>query len=230
MTRILIVSSLVFATAALAWHPEYAWFDPPALTPTASVKPGGGGLLGTGAPYEGGVQCKFCHMNPVPGPQGHIDGGVVFTPGLTAGKYALGMQYDVTVAMSGEHFTLTAGGMPTENSFAGMFQSADGGVSGSLQSDTAGFNSSPCTATLPGTLPTAGTTLTYGDCHGIMGRGANKLGLTSWSFKWTAPSANEGPVTFYFGIVDANGTDRTVKADGGGDDDVYMGKLVIANP
>lgn len=212
---------------SLGWHPESAWFDHQTRTTSPSGKPGGGGLIGTGGIRSGGVRCDHCHVRPVAGLNGHIDAGVAFAPALVNGQYALGQQYTVTMNMIGEHRKNPMNN--SEDGFAGNFELADGGVAGSLASDTAGFNANACQPTLGGlTAATPGTTVTYNDCAFVVHRA--RLNNTQWTFNWTAPSQQSGPVTFWFGLVDANGNDRTVQADGGLEDDVYMGRLVLQQP
>lgn len=212
---------------ALSWNPEYAWFDPATRTTTSAGKPGGGGLISTGGSRAGGTRCDHCHVRPVAGPNGHIDAGVAFLPALTGGRYAAGQRYTVTVNMSGEHRRSPMN--VSEDGFAGNFELVDGGVAGSLISDTAGFAASNCQATLGSlTAATPGTTVTYSDCGFIVHRA--RQNNTQWTFDWVAPAANEGDVTFWFGVVDANGNDRTAQADAGLEDDVYMGKLVLTGP
>ena len=211
----------------LGWHPETAWFDPATRTPTPSGKPGGGGLVGTGGFRSGGVRCDHCHVRPVVGPMGRIDAGVAFVPALTNGQYAPGQQYAVTVTMSGEHRRNPMGN--SENGFAGNFEQADGGTAGALTSDTPGFGAANCQATLGSVVAaTPGTTITYSDCAYVVHR--NRTNTNMWTFTWTAPAQNVGDVNFWFGIVDANGNDRTVQPDGGLEDDVYMGRVVLRQP
>jgi hypothetical protein len=210
----------------LGWLPEYAWFDHPTATASPSGKPGGGGLIGTGSMRSGGVRCDHCHVNPVAGPQGHIDAGVQFSPTLVNGQYALGTRYTVTVRMSGEHRRSAAG--HSQDGFAGNFELADGGVAGSITSSTPGYAASSCPQTLGTLTGVAGTTITFKDCAYVINRAVQDN--TTWVFDWTAPSSNQGDVNFFFGIVDANGNDRTAQADGGKEDDVYMGKLLLRHP
>ena len=44
------------------------------------------------------------------------------------------------------------------------------------------------------------------------------------------PAANQGDITFWYGLVDANGNDRTANPDGGLEDDVCMGKVLLQHP
>ena len=210
----------------LGWLPEYAWFDHQSHTATPRGKPGGGGLIGTGGFRSGGVRCDHCHVRPVAGPSWHIDAGVTFTPALNAGKYAPGTPYTVRVQMSGEHRRNAMGN--SEDGFAGNFELPDGGVAGALTSDTPGYSSAPCTQTLGNLTGLAGTTITYRDCAYVINRAVQNN--TAWTFTWTAPATNEGDVTFWYGVVDANGNDRTVRPDGGLEDDVFMGKVVVQHP
>lgn len=211
---------------SLGWIPEYAWFDHQTNTPSPSGKPGGGGLVGTGGIHSGGVRCDHCHVRPVPGPSGHIDAGITFAPPLVNGQYALSTPYTVTVRMLGEHRRNPMN--ISEDGFAGNFELPDGGVAGALASDTTGFTSNPCVQTLPSPLPVGGTTLTYRDCAYVIFRPIQNN--TQWTFTWTSPSSNQGDVTFWYGLVDANGNDRTALPDGGPEDDVCMGKVVLQHP
>lgn len=217
-----LFASLLAASAAIAWHPDYAWHDVAAPTSSPSIKPGGAGLYGTGAKFEGGIRCEHCHLPATVSPP--LDVTIAFNPSLSAGRYALSTRYTITVAMVNEQFLFPDGGTKSNN-FAGVFEDANGALAGTLESDSGQLQTS-CPSTLP-TLPAAGTTMLYGDCHGILSRSQAK-DLKSWTFYWTSPSSSVGPITLWYGAVDGNGNDRTIAKDGGGPDDaVKMGSLTL---
>lgn len=221
-------TTTILLLLSLGWHPEYAWFDHQTRTAAPTGKPGGGGLIGTGSQRSGGVRCDHCHVRPVAGPGGlHIDAGVTFMPTLTNGQYALGQRYTVTVTMTGAHRANMMGN--SEDGFAGNFELADGGVAGTIISSTPGYSAASCQPNLNGFVNTAtGTTITYNDCAYVLHRA--RQNNAQWVFDWDAPMSNQGDVNFFFGIVDANGNDRTVQPDGGLEDDVYMGKILLQHP
>src|SRR5262249_6815702 len=110
-----------------------------------------------------------------------------------------------------------------KNGMVATFEDINGNTKGSLLGDMQ--NSCPAGApTLPdGAL--VGTTYTYGaPCRNIasLGKIVNGVGLTSWSFKWTAPAAGAGTVYFYYGVVDGDASQTSLG------DDVKMGKQQIS--
>jgi hypothetical protein len=54
-----------------------------------------------------------------------------------------------------------------------------------------------------------------------------KLGLSQWSFTWTAPPSGNGNVTFFYGVVDGAGNEHSRKPDAGINDDVKYGTYVL---
>lgn len=225
-TRGAVAVAVLAAGVTAAWTPEYAWNDPAANTPSASAKPGGGGIYGTGSAHDGRVKCTDCHQrnSANPNPNTPLGLGLVFSPALGAGnKYAPGTRYTITATMMNEHFFEPDGGS-LQNGFAATFEDAQGNLAGVLESDSGQIQTN-CPATLP-TLPPAGTTLLYGDCHGILPRAAARS-FSAWTFFWTAPAASTGNVTLYWGMTDGNGNDRSISQDGGPDDDTKTGTMVL---
>lgn len=236
-TRLAVLCAVVAATTALAWNHEYAWHD--AAAPTVAGKPGGGSLFGTGGQSEGGVQCAHCHTPKGTNPANPLKVLVTFNPALTgasawtgsvdgftqqAGRYAPGTNYTVNVSLLNEHFTWPDGG-PQDNNFAAVFEDASGNRVGTLTTDT-NITTSNCPTARPVPGPTTGTTHMYRNCDLVFSR-FPATGLSGWSFTWRSP-ADAGVVTMFLGAVDGNGNDRTRGRDGGPDDDVVMGKVVLA--
>jgi hypothetical protein len=227
--RTLFILAAVLASAASGWNYEYSWYDPAANTSSLMHKPGAGGNMGTGGLRDARVRCDHCH-NPLP-TGARIGATVTFNPPLTAlpdgGRRYASQPYDVTVTMTGEHVFNPDGG-PSANGFAGRFELGNGAPAGTVDSDTAGLTHSPClgrqAVTSLGSLP--GTTVVYQDCEAVLHR--EKLGISAWSFKWNAPPTSAGPVTFFYGVVDGAGNDRSRNSDGGFNDDVKYGSVRLS--
>lgn len=224
--RLLLAVVVLGAGATVAWTPEYAWHDVAANTPNASAKPGGGGIYGTGALKDGRVKCGDCHRvnAPNPNPATPLTAQFTFLPPLGASnKYTAGTRYRITVAMQNEHFFMPDGGAG-QNGFAASFEDAQGNIVGVLESDSGQIQTS-CSPTLP-TLPALGTTVLYGDCHGILPRAAVES-FSTWVFFWTAPAASTGNINLFWGMTDGNQNDRSISMDGGPDDDTKSGTIAL---
>lgn len=224
--RSVVVGVVLAAGATVAWTPEYAWNDPAANTTAPSAKPGAGGIYGTGSSRDGRVKCGDCHQRNAPNPNAAtpLGASIVFTPALGANnKYAPGTRYTIKVTMLNEHFFLPDAGAG-QNAFVGSFEDGQGNLAGVLESDSGQIQTS-CPPNLP-TLPAAGTTLLYGDCHGILPRAAVQS-FSAWTFFWTAPAATTGNITLYWGMTDGNHNDRSISLDGGPDDDTKSGTMVL---
>ncbi|MFT3711050.1 MAG: hypothetical protein QM817_25770 [Archangium sp.] len=237
--RLIVLGALLVGGAALAWNHEYSWYDP--ALPVTLVKPGGDGVFGTGSLYEGGVQCAHCHTPQARNAANPLRALVTFTPPLTnaapwdggvdgfsfnAGQYALNTTYTVNVRMLNEHHLQPDGG-PDNNNFAAVFEDATGTRVGTLTTDT-GISMSNCPANSPPqSPPTMGTTHMYRRCDVIFSR-YPMVSLTAWQFTWRSPASDAGVITLALGMVDGNGNDRTRAIDGGADDDVVMGKVLLS--
>lgn len=235
--RSFALAATLAATAALAWNHEYAWHDPAA--PTAAGKPGGGSVFGTGGLAEGGIQCSHCHTPKAPNAANPLRVLVTFSPALIgapawtggvdgfthqAGRYTPNTSYTVNVTLLNEHLLWPDGG-PHDNNFAAIFEDATGARVGTLTTDT-NLGPANCPQTRPVPGPTTGSTHMYQRCDVIFSRYPG-TGLSGWSFTWRAP-LDAGVVTMAIGAVDGNGNDRTRGQDGGADDDVVMGKVVLS--
>jgi hypothetical protein len=238
--RAFLFAAALLATTALAWNHEYAWYDPAA--PTAAGKPGAGGVFGTGAQAEGGIQCAHCHTPLAVNPSNPLRVLVTFTPPMTnapqwdggvngfvhnGGTYAPNTNYTVNVRMLNEHLLKPDGGA-FDNNFAGLFEDSNGVRVGAMTTDT-GIDGGNCPQ--PNTAPTAGTTHMYRRCDAMFSRyisGPTVNSLSSWTFSWRSPASAAGVVTFAFGVVDGSGDDRTRGLDGGPNDDVVMGKINLS--
>ncbi len=158
-------------------------------------------------------------LTAAPAWTGSVDG---FTQ--QAGRYSPSTNYTVNVALLNEQFTWPDGG-PRDNNFAAVFEDASGNRVGTLTTDT-NISTSNCPTARPVPGPTTGTTYMYRNCDVIFSR-FPATGLSGWSFTWRSP-ADAGVVTMFLGAVDGNANDRTRGRDGGPDDDVVMGKVVLA--
>lgn len=239
--RLVLLAAVLVGTTALAWNYEYAWYDPAA--PTAAGKPGAGGVFGTGAQAEGGIQCAHCHTPQNVNPGNPLRVLVTFNPPMAnapqwdggtngfvvnGGNYALNTMYAVNVRLLNEHLLKPDGGA-YDNNFAGLFEDSNGVRVGALITDT-NIDAGNCPQTrMP--APTMGTTHMYNRCDVMFSRyvsGPTVNSLTSWNFTWRSPLTDAGVVTFALGVVDGLGNDRTRGQDGGPNDDVVMGKINLS--
>lgn len=237
MNRIIaILVGLVALTAASTVHafPHlYMWSDPANGQPggNPSLAPGAGLLYGTGGAKERGITCALCHIKA----PGTI--GATVTPSVpwqvigNGNGYKPGMQYTITVTMTGE--TKNPGTVDNLNGFALTIENAAGNGVGTFATDqnpavtTANCTNTRVLGAAETNLVTAGVT-TYmispsnagGGCYTVVS--VPKLGATSWTFKWTAPAIGSGPVTIYYGVVDGDhgGTDSK-------GDDVKQGTIKL---
>lgn len=207
---------VALVTPANAWD-GFKMFDAPTTGPTS----GGGGVWGTGGKRDFGVTCSSCHVKG----QGKIYATVEFFPLLMQvgpqSLYKPGQRYQVTVTLKnqwlGRGFVTCGQYLMSMNGFAASFETAAGVRAGRLEADS-GQDSNACPATIPD-LQT-GTTVTFGQCTVIAS--TNTEDQTTWTFKWTAPTAGAGTVTMFYGVVDGN---CDMKSTG---DDVKMGSVVMA--
>jgi hypothetical protein len=143
---------------------------------------GGGGLFYTGAPRERGWTCEACHVDP-PVP---VQVVVRIEPGelLVDRIYVPGQTYDVTVTLENEQL----GRMAARSNFNGMALTVMD-ESGAVAGDFSGFAAEDFYVRGRSIIASSGTT----------------VGVTEWSFRWTAPEAGRGDITLYLGVVDGNG-------------------------
>ena len=159
----------------------------------------------TGAPDEKHCSSTGCHSTFAPN-TGIAELSVSVGNGIT--KYEPGKTYPVAVSISNPglvRFGFQAVAVNAENKNAGSIQITD----------------EARTQVIPGygnQTDRKYATYTY------EGTNAFSAGLGKWSFEWTAPVADEGDITFYFGSVAANndGTD-----DG---DYTYSKKITLRAP
>lgn len=209
----LALAAWLLPQTALAWDGPDLWY-----ADAAGKQPGGGGLLGTGSAGDRGITCAHCHMKAA----GTIDLKLDFEPPLpTVGgqpTYAPGQTYQVAATLIGEHLGKSGCGqyLTHTNNFAAAFEDASGKPSGALTSDS-GQSSKSCPTSMP--KPINGTTVLYGDCHGIISSGQENV--AAWSFSWTAPPGGTGAVSVYYGVVDGNCDMMSM------DDDVKVGKMKL---
>lgn len=187
-----------------------------ARDPSADTAGGGGGLYFTGSPRQHGLDCAACHVEPG-GEVGLrlsalLDG--VEAPLFRSG-YEPGRTYEIEVAFDGELLTpvVPCGVEETEvcdlNLFALEILDERGQASGTF-----------C-PTKPGSIPAAGCgscpnprargTLVEAECSVIVADGFDSLaghwrnGVKAYSFFWTAPHEDVGPVMLYASAVDGHG-------------------------
>jgi hypothetical protein len=207
------LAAFLLPQTARAWDGPDLWYGDP-----AGQMPGGGGLLGTGSARDRGITCAHCHTKAA----GLIDLDLAFTPPLpTVGgqpTYAPGQTYQVAVKLVGEHLGQSGCGqyLTHTNNFAAAFEDMSGQPTGVLASDS-GQSAASCPASVP--KPINGSTVLYGDCHGITSSGQQNVG--AWSFSWTAPPGGTGPVLVFYGAVDGNCDMMSMN------DDVKVGKLKL---
>jgi hypothetical protein len=196
MRALVLVSVLFVVTActrgAFAWDGAQYWFH------AADADPGAGGILGMGGARDYTITCANCHVKGA----GQIGLTLTLDGAPPPAMYRPGHTYQVTAAITGEHLfcmdpSMNATGNHNEIGFTAEDDS--GNVAGGFGADYG--SSASCPQAPPDNQTFTGTTLTYGDCHGVNTTGGN---VTSWSFSWTAPAAGSGRVTLYYVGVDGN--------------------------
>ena len=208
----LAIGGLAVARGLQAFPRSADWRD----DPSQGAHAGAGDIWSTGSVRDRGIACLHCHVDDAR-QQGMIAVEISYDPPLSAGNYAPGTAYTVTVALLGEHLGLSDQASDT-NGFAATYEDVNGNELGALQADL----SDGCPAETPvhGDAFAPGTTYTYGDCHAIASLG--KPGLTSWTYRWTAPAAGSGTVYAYHGVVDGDADRRSLG------DDVKMDRAELA--
>ena len=190
----------------------------------------GGDIIGTGSNADWGVTCAHCHINDKQ-QQGTIDFTVVASPAFPKKNgvdvYVPGTTYQMTTNLVGEHLGLSLP-MTNFNGFALTIEDQSGKTQGVFTSDeTPPLSSASCVA-VPTMLPDAiikGSTTIRGDCHAITSLA--KSNVTTWTFTWKAPAAGAGPLTVYYGAVDADySTNGSTRSSLGDDVKVGTKKLV----
>ncbi|MBK6686524.1 MAG: hypothetical protein IPG45_18790 [Deltaproteobacteria bacterium] len=187
-----------------------------ARDPSADTAGGGGGLYFTGSPRQHGLDCAACHVEPS-GEVGLrlsalLDGEEV---SLFKNGYQLGRTYEIEVAFDGDLLTPQApcGAENTEVCDLNLFALEildERGQGGGTFCPTAP-RSGPASGC--GACPTlrARGTLAEADCSVIVsdgfdpGAGQWRNGVTAYSFFWTAPTDDVGPVMLYVSAVDGHG-------------------------
>jgi len=163
---------------------------------------GGGGIFYAGVPREKGWTCAACHIDA----PGKIKLSMVSSL-VTDRRYSPGQAYPITVQLVGEHAGL---GSPQSNynTMAVAAVLGDGSVGGRFS----GY--------APEDFYDGTTTLVSA---------GKKVGVTSWTFTWNAPSAMLGPVTIYLCVVDGNGANAApgVTLTDPFGDDVACGSVTV---
>lgn len=187
----------------------------------------------TGSPSPGTVKnvgdyrmgCEVCHVPKKDDgtPQDAAMVGKIsatFTGFPADSKYVPGTVYNVTVSMVGELHT----GAMQRNGVNLTVRDAQGALLGVLASDGAGNDSTNAPALCPASnvFPAAATTYVCGPAGNKALISAPRDQLSSWSFRWTAPSAGKGAATVYYSMVDGNHPDKSSLGD-----DVKTGTLVL---
>jgi hypothetical protein len=142
---------------------------------------GGGGLFYTGAPRERRWNCTACHIDA----PATIKLGFASMPGalLTSATYSPSQAYVLKAQLLGEHEGLAS---PTSNYNGLAIVAVD--RTGAVAGRFSGY--------APEDFYDGGSALVSA---------GKKVGVTDWSFTWTAPPALTGGVTFYLCVVDGNG-------------------------
>jgi len=164
---------------------------------------GGGGIFYTGSVRERGWDCTACHTNGPHQIQIRLDA----SPDLLADlRYSPGQTYTFTATLAGEHLGKQSS-TANYNSLAIAFVDAKGNDAGVLSAAPDDFYPAG-----PATITSAGT----------------RVGVTQWTFRWTAPAAGTGVITIHAAAVDGNaaGQSSGTLTDPWGDD-VFVGKLVL---
>jgi hypothetical protein len=229
------VLPLVGATAVADAFPfGFSWMQPadsntPAGNDNTPGRAGGGGIWATGSHFDKGIDCQSCHIKAAADKDKVIGVNIVATPNWddpddpTKKLYVPGQSYTLTLTLTNEQ-KLPGGGIPhTLNGFAATFEVEDTQQrAGVLKSDIAGVDSSSCPATFPNPAPTNGTSYVYGNCQAIVY--IPKDEATTWTFGWTAPSSNVGPVRLYYSVVDGDAHGKSAL------DDIVNTNSIVIDP
>ncbi|WNJ17943.1 choice-of-anchor V domain-containing protein [Pontibacter sp. G13] len=146
-----------------------------------TTKIGTAPILRTNAPGE--ASCGGCHSGNINTGSGSVNFNLPakYNPGQT---YTLNFEVDDNAFASGRHgFTMTA--LDGSQTMAGSFMALNAGTS-SVQTGTV-----------------SGAQRQY------MGHKNASASTDDWTFEWTAPASNVGPVTFYTVGVHSNGLNNT---------------------
>jgi hypothetical protein len=167
---------------------------------------GGGGIFYTGAPLERGWTCALCHLDA----PGKIKLRMQVEPSelFQTFRYVPGQTYTFTATLDGESRGLSSP-LSNYNTMAVSITDAKGLSTGSI----GGFAAEDFYSGGPTTITSAG----------------QKVGVTSWTFSYTAPDAAAGPLSMYLAAVDGNGADspptKTLTDPFG--DDVFVAKITL---
>lgn len=169
------VAAIASPSVARAYHAG-AMFDRP---PGAG---GGGGIFYTGSPLEHGWNCTLCHEDA----PGKVRVLLKVEPSELFQTFTLvpGQTYSFTATLDGETLGKSSP-LSNYNTIAASFTDAKGIPVGSV----GGFAAEDFYSGNASTIVSAG----------------QKVGVTSWSFQYTAPDASAGPVTLHLAAVDGNG-------------------------
>lgn len=223
-----VVASSSVSAGVYAFSTAVEWHEP-ADGPTAA----GGEILATGSNRDWGITCAHCHINDKQ-QQGKIDFTVTPSPAFVkkngVDSYVPGTTYQMTTALIGEHLGLD---LPTKNvnGFTLTIEDQSGNTQGVFTSDESPPTSSANCVAIPTNLPDPalkGSTSIRGDCHAITSLA--KFNLTSWTFTWKAPAAGAGPLTIFYGAVDADYTTAGSTRSSLGDDVKVGTKKLVEGP
>lgn len=195
-----------------------AYSDPMSFArdPSADTAGGGGGLYFTGSPRQHGLDCAACHIEP----EGNVglrlsallDGEEA---SLFRSGYEPGRTYEIEVAFDGDLLVPSIGCSPENsdvcdlNLFALEILDEAGRTSGAFCPTAPRVGPPHGCDTCP-SLRTRGT-VAEADCSVIIADGFDTVaghwrnGTTAYSFFWTAPAEDEGPVMLHVSAVDGHG-------------------------
>lgn len=226
---VLAVSGAILAfPAGQYWHmpsagdvPNPNEYDPNAVG--GNNRAGAGGIYGTGSSKDYGIKCSHCHVQEGNPNAGMVDATITPNPAWQdvngEPAYEPGMQYTITVQLTGEHLGNSTGAPGNTNGFALAVEDANGDVAGVYITDS-GERSDQCAPAYPDPDPATFTTVVWGDCHGVVFTGGQNR--DTWTFDWVAPAAGAGDVTIFYSVVDGN-----TAGDSSLDDDVKEGTIPL---
>lgn len=211
--RIALLGLALCAPSTALGYSDTAAF---ARDPSADTTGGGGGIYFTGSPRQHGLDCAACHEGGPPGTALTLaalaggDRARLFEDG-----YEPGQTYELEVAFYGEGLTPSGGceGHEDEpcdvNLFALEILDGEGVATGAFcPSVPAAGPAHRCDRC--GERRARGT-IAEDDCAVIVADGFDggasvwRNGITAYSFFWTAPAEDLGPLTLYVSAVDGAG-------------------------
>lgn len=201
--RVLVSTAMVLAFVRVPGAAR-AWHAADAYLESPN-QGGGGAAFFVGSPRQKGYDCTLCHVDA----DGAISIHLSSDPAdLAVGRYLPGTRYRIDLRLIGEH--RGGGSLSNPNAFMAEIVTEDRLALG-------GYQASPDVLRV----------IDGGRVIGARGVGD----ATAWSFEWTAPAEDDGPLTLHIGMVDGDGAgDPSASRTDPLGDDVALLALRLCGP